>query len=203
MKIIGLCGGSGSGKGTVSEIFRHYGIMPINTDEIYHDITSADTPCLRELVANFGNGILKNGALDRRALSKIVFSEKQDALKLLNDIAHKYVLANVRSLIEEYRKRNIPAVLVDAPLLFESGFNTECDAVLAVLADKEIRVERIIKRDSITREAAISRIESQLSDEYLKKHSDYTIVNNGDLESLNLEVSRISEKILIGENSNG
>ena len=86
-------------------------------------------------------------------------------------------------------------MLVDAPLLFESGFDKECDLIISVTADKELRKKRIMVRDGIDDIAATKRIESQLADEYLIKHSDYNIVNNGDLYSLESEVKMVAEKV--------
>lgn len=198
MKVIGLCGGSGSGKGTVSGLFAEHGFIAIDTDKVYHGLTSSLTDCLRELVDEFGEGILnQSGALDRRKLAAIVFANGTDKQKhaALNRIAHKHVLEKVREMIAEYEKEGYAAVLVDAPMLFESGFDKECDAVIAVTADKDARVDRIVLRDSISREAALARIEAQLSDEILTARSDYTI-RNDDISALPEKVAVVAEKIL-------
>ena len=198
MKVIGLCGGSGSGKGTVSDLFRSHGIVSIDTDKVYREITSSESECLDELVSNFGERILTDsGALDRGELRKIVFAdEAQDKLKKLNEITHRHVLARTRELTEDFRRSGAPAVLIDAPLLFESGFDKECDAVIAVLADREVRIFRIISRDGITREDAERRINSQLDDGYLIANSAYHIFNNGSISELEASVSEIADKIL-------
>ena len=198
MKVIGLCGGSGSGKGTASLLFAEHGFIAIDTDKVYHALTTTSTDCLRELVDEFGEGILnESGTLDRRKLAAIVFSDGADKQKhaVLNRIAHTHVLRRVRELISEYEKEGYAAVLVDAPMLFESGFDKECDAIIAVVADKDARVERIVSRDSISRQAALARIAAQLSDEYLIAHSDYTIYND-DISMLPDRVSSVAEKIL-------
>ena len=105
LKIIGLCGGSGSGKGSVAELFLEYGIPSVDTDAVYHDITSSPSPCLDALVAEFGTDILTpDGALDRKKLSGIVFFG-QDSIKRrekLNAISHKYVLAKTREILSVY-----------------------------------------------------------------------------------------------------
>ena len=199
MKIIGLCGGSGSGKGEVSKIFSSHNIISIDTDKIYRDLTSSDTECMRELVSFFGHDIQKSdGSLDRRLLADIVFSRDNspEKRKMLNKISHAHVLGEVRRKIKEYNSLGIPAVAVDAPLLFESGFHNECDTVVGVIADREERINRIMSRDKITRSAAESRIASQLSDEYISENSDYIIINNGDKDSLKCEVDKLAKKIL-------
>ena len=199
MKIIGLCGGSGSGKSTVSRLFADYGFISIDTDMVYHELTSSMTDCLRELVAEFGESILSDShALDRRKLAAIVFANGGDKVKhaALNRIAHKHVLARVRELVSEYENGGYAAALVDAPLLFESGFDRECDAVIAVIADKNIRADRIVLRDSISKQAALDRIAAQISDEFLIENSDYTIQND-DISSLPKKVAEVAAKILM------
>lgn len=198
MKVIGLCGGSGSGKGTVAKIFEKYQVRSIDTDAVYHKITSGKSPCLDELEKFFGGDIIgEDGGLDRRALAKIVFSEDGEQKRAcLNKIAHKYVLIEVRKILEEFRSNGNRAAIVDAPMLFESGFNTECDCVVCVIADRGVRIGRITERDNISHEAACARIDSQLPDEQLAQMCDYKIVNNGDLAALNEAVADLAEKIL-------
>ena len=198
MKVIGLCGGSGSGKGTVAALLEKYRIPSIDTDAIYHEITSKKSDCLDELVLEFGEEILIDGSsLNRKALANIVFAvPNSDKVSLLNKITHKYVLAEVRKNIAALEKSGFSAVLVDAPMLFESGFNSECHKVIGVLADHKIRVARIMERDKISYDAAQRRISSQLSDEYLQEKCDYTIVNNGDISVLSRAVDKLAEKIL-------
>lgn len=195
LKVIGLCGGSGSGKGFVSTIFAKHGYLTIDTDMVYREITDKKSPCLAALVSEFGDRILnQKGTLDRKKLGSIVFSDTEK-LKRLNSIAHKFVLSEVRAYIENAKKANCRGVIVDAPLLYESGFDSECDFVIAVVARKDIRISRIIKRDAITEEAAIKRIESQLSDDYLVSKADFVIENNTDRKALDVIVSEIISKL--------
>ena len=188
LKVIGLCGGSGSGKGAVGNIFSKNGYFVIDTDKVYRDITDSRSTCLDALVCEFGSDILNsNGTLDRRALGKIVFNDSKK-LRKLNEISHKFILKRVREMIYEAKNDEYIGVIVDAPLLYESGFDKECDKVIAVTCDKEIRINRIVHRDSITEEAAIKRINTQISDVELSKKADYTIVNNDGLDLLNAQV---------------
>lgn len=178
MIVIGLCGGSGAGKGLVSSYFDEFGIKHIDTDKVYHDIISADTPCSRELIALFGDDIVTDGFIDRKKLGKIVFSDK-DKRSELNSIAHRHILNEVRALIASYRNNGVKGVVVDAPLLFESGFDKECDVTVGVVADEGVRIERIIARDFITEDSAKARVKSQLSDEVLRQKCDFVIDNSG------------------------
>ena len=197
MKVIGLCGGSGSGKGAVSEIFAENLIPVIDTDWIYHSITSAPGECLDAISSEFGSSVVKNGALDRPALAKIVFSsDNSESLRLkLNEITHKFVLSEVERLISVYEKDGKKMCVVDVPLLFESGFDKRCDLTVAVVADIETRILRITNRDGIDRESAVARINAQISAEELKRRVDFVIENNSDITELRFEVLSLIEKI--------
>lgn len=199
LKVIGLCGGSGSGKGTVAKLFLNYGIPSIDTDAVYHGLTSQKTPCTDALAVEFGNEILNpDGSLNRKTLSKIVFSGSGSLGKreALNRISHKFVLDKTRELLREYEAAGVRAAIVDAPLLFESGFNKECDVIISVIAEKDIRVARIVSRDGISEENAILRIEAQKSDEYLTRRSDFVIENSKTIDDVNRAVDEIAKIIL-------
>ena len=199
MKVIGLCGGSGSGKGTVGRMLFELGIPTIDTDSVYRELTSKPSECLRALSLEFGDRIISpDGGLDRKALRDLVFyGESSEArLKKLNEISHAYILCETRRWISVFEKDGYGAVTVDAPLLFESGFDRECDAIIAVLADTEVRVDRIMKRDGIDREAAGRRISTQIPDEELRRRADFIIVNSGNTDTLLKNVSEVAEKIL-------
>ena len=194
MKVLGLCGGSGSGKGVVCQLFSDFNIASIDTDAVYHNLTSTSGACLDEIISEFGEGVVSNGSLNRIALSLIVFSDK-DQLKKLNSITHKHILEKVREQICDYAKLGYRGVLVDAPLLFESGFDAECDLTLCVCADKDLRIERIMKRDGISREKALVRIDSQLPDDYLRDKCDYVIENSSTADALKKQVADIVKQI--------
>ena len=196
MLIIGLTGPSGSGKGVVASIFARYGVPSIDTDAVYHDLLIPPSPCLCELTQRFGTGILNHdGTLNRKALAAVVFAEGHDAeLRDLNRIAHYHVLAVVRQRLTAYHVDGMPAVLVDAPQLFESEFNNECDRILAVLAPREARLARIMKRDGLSSEAANARLAAQKSDEFFTLHSHDVIFNDGSEADLELDVQRLLDK---------
>ena len=199
MKVIGLCGGSGSGKGTVCAMLCEHGIPTVDTDAVYRGLTASYTDCLRELASEFGERIISpDGSLDRSVLRELVFSGDGAAERLarLNEISHRHILARTRQMLGEYERAGFLAATVDAPVLYESGFDRECDIVIAVLADREVRIERIIHRDGISREAAERRIDSQLSDEELRRRADYVIVNDGNESVLRERIMSVAEEIL-------
>ena len=188
MKVIGLCGGSGAGKGTVCSIFAELGIPSIDTDKLYHSMISTDSECTMELVSAFGDVIYANPGIDRRALRDVVFSSP-DNLALLNKITHKHILASVRCLID--KADNVRAIIIDAPLLFESGFDKECDVKICVIANEDVRIKRITKRDGITPEIAKARIASQIPSDKLIEMCDYSIENNSDSNELRQRIQAL------------
>ena len=195
MLILGLAGGSGSGKGMVSSFFAKQDIPSIDTDFLYRKMTSAGGICIPYLKEAFGDAVINEmGALDRKILSSIVFSSDEKR-KLLNSITHKLILEEVRKLIRSYKDFGYSAVLIDAPLLFESGFNKECDMIISVLCDEDVRVARIIERDKITAEMARLRIKSQLSDSFLRENSDFILINNSTPNNLEIQVTELLNKL--------
>ncbi len=183
MTIIGLCGGSGSGKTTAAAVMSSEGAAVIDTDRVYRELCVSGSPCLRELEHEFGQGIIApDGALDRASLAKLVFDDAKLRLRL-NGITYKYIRAETERLISLYADRGAAAVVVDAPLLFESGFDALCNITVGVTAKKELRIKRIVARDGISAAAAEKRIASQCSDDELRSRCDTIIENDGDADS--------------------
>jgi dephospho-CoA kinase len=180
MRIIGVTGPSGAGKGAVSEYMKTaHGFKVIDADKVYHSIISAPSDCVKELANNFGGDILnENGGVDRKALSKLVFGkDNKERLLLLNKITHKYVISEINRLIGEYSASDAAVCVIDAPLLIEAGIDEMCDYVIAVTAPKELRAERIAARDGIDYESALLRINSQKPDSFYEEKCDFPIQN--------------------------
>ena len=199
MKIIGLTGGSGVGKGVVCSLLKKFNFASIDTDAVYHSLTSTpDSPCLKALIKEFGTEIISSGGtLDRKALAKAVFKDgAEDKRAILNKISHAFVIDEVRGIISKLKCDGYCAVVVDAPLLFESGFEKECDIILCVIAKKDTRIKRITQRDGISEEMANARISAQLCDEFLMENSDFVIYNDGDITELENQIECIANKII-------
>lgn len=188
MRVIGLCGGSGAGKSLAQAYFAALGIPGIDTDLLYRELTAVASSCTKALSEAFGEGILlPNGALDRRALSTFVFcggEEQKERLSRLNRITHTIILDECRKWLKEQEKKGVKAALINAPLLFESGFHKECDLTLALLSSAEKKCQRIIKRDALDEETALRRLSSQHSDDFLSENTDFQIVNDQSPEAL-------------------
>ena len=193
MKIIGLTGGSGTGKGTVAARMRSLGAGGVDADAVYRTLCAENREMLSALDAAFGGVTDQNGVLDRPKLAKIVFSDPEK-LRQLNAITTPYIRT---ASLEAIRAQSAcPIVLYDAPTLFEAGADDFCDAVIAVLAPHDTRVARIIERDGLTDEAARARIDAQPNDTFYREKCGYIIENNGDLDTLYRDTDALYNKLI-------
>jgi len=195
MMIIGLAGGSGSGKGEVCKIFADLGINSIDTDKIAREVTHKGSKCLSELAQHFSSPIFdildENGELNRQRLADIAFASPENH-EILNQITHKHILKECLSQIAAFEANGKSAVIVDAPLLFESGFDKQCDVIISVISsDVNTRIERIVERDNLSAEQAKKRIEKQKSDEFLIENSTYVIRNDGTISDIESQIKKI------------
>ena len=191
---MGLTGPTGSGKTTACSVAEDNGFFVINCDKTARKATE-DGDCLAALAAAFGQDILdENGALDRAALAKKAFSDSGQT-ELLNKTIFPFI---TRLIEEEIALSDRDKILLDAPTLFESGVDSKCNAVIAVLADKETRLKRILQRDSIDEAAAQRRMNAGKTDEFYKSKTAHIIYNDGDEQSFVAEFSKLLN--LIGGN---
>ena len=199
MLVLGLCGGSGSGKNLLGNALSSFGFSVLDTDALYHTLVCGDTPLSREIIGYFGVSVRsRDGGIDRAALSSLVFGdspEKIEAHAALNRMAHAAVLRECRLWLAKEEAKGASVAVINAPLLFESGFHLECDLTLAVLAPRELRLARITARDGITKEQAERRLAAQLSDEYLAEHTDLQLYNDGTEEVLFERARALTETI--------
>ena len=177
MKIIGITGPTGAGKSTLSEYMRQRGIPVIDADKLYHSMLTPPSPCLDALRNAFGDRIFSGEELDRKKLANIVFSD-ENKLELLNQTVLSIVLDESRKIFTRYEAEGNEIAAIDAPTLIESGFCDECDLVVSVICDPVSRIERIILRDGITKEAAEKRVRAQKSNEFYTSRSDIVINND-------------------------
>ena len=193
MKIIGLTGGTGSGKGFVSERLKARKAYVIDADAVAHEIIEKGRPAYKAIVDYFGSEILdENGNIFRRKLGNIVFSDK-DKLAFLNSCTHKYINMEIMRIIEEVKPQTnvYSAIIIDAPLLAEAGLVDICDDIWVVYADSEVRVKRIMERDSISEEQARNRIASQRSWEEYKDLGAVIIDNSSDDENVERQLDAL------------
>lgn len=186
MKVIGLTGTIGSGKSTVSKILYKEGAYIIDADKIAHKILEPQQKAYSEIINYFGDRIIeKNKRINRKLLADIVFNDKQK-LQILNEITHKYIIENMITELKKISISNLyKCAVFDAPLLVDTVLCNYVDKIWLVTADENIRIERIIKRDTVTKEQALNRIKNQKTVEELKGYSDIVIDNsNIDIKSL-------------------
>lgn len=178
MITLGLTGMSGSGKSFVANLFSEFGIPSINADTVVHRLYADKNECTVKLKSVFGEGILNpDHSINRKALGKIVFSDRAK-LALLNETVHPLVINEMRVMIENAKEQGKKAVILDAPQLFESHLDADCDYIIAVIADEETRLQRIAMRDGITIDAAKIRLANQHPNIFFKEHSDFCIENS-------------------------
>lgn len=193
--IVGLTGQTGAGKTTVCKVFEENGFSIINADKVSRDVTVKGSPCLKELCLFFGRDILlDDGSLNRRMLGNIVFSDKKK-LEILNSVVYPYITSEILAETKRLSATGHKLILLDAPTLFESRTDDFCELIISVVSHENLRLERIIKRDSISREHAKNRINSQLKEEYFRNNSDFIIKNNYDKENLFAVAKEVSDKV--------
>lgn len=175
--IIGLTGQTGSGKSTLCDILREKGFYICSCDEMAKEVRS-DAKTALKIADTFGPDIItEDGQIDKKLLAQRAFSSKE-AVKKLNGIMHPAILSLSFERISEALKSGFEFAVLDAPQLFESGADKDCDFVVSLIADRETRLRRILSRDDITEEEALSRISIQLGEDCFREKSDYIIENN-------------------------
>ncbi len=176
LTILGITGGTGCGKTTALRTLEELGALIIDCDAVYHGLLMENRELLAEIDSAFP-GVVSGGVLDRKALGAVVFSEAE-ALARLNGITHKYVGLEIDRLLENWAMSGGRLAAIDAIELFGGNLAGRCKATFAVLADRDKRIERIMARDSITREYAALRVDAQKPDSYFEEKCDYILKNN-------------------------
>ncbi|MBI9037830.1 MAG: dephospho-CoA kinase [Bacteroidales bacterium] len=189
---VGLTGSIGSGKTLVSKIFEALGINVFYADSSAKALYE-NNEVRKEIINIFGTSILtENNKIDKKAFAEIIFNDKS-ALKKINSIIHPLVMGDFVKWLMNHK--NDPYILHEAAILFETDLSKEFDFVVAVSAPENLRIERIMKRDSVNRETVIARIRNQWSDEEKTKLADFVILNDEN-ELLIPQVLKINEKLL-------
>ena len=182
--IIGITGNSGSGKTKIAKILAEkINAKIIDADKIAKKMTSSKTKYLEKITEKFGENILENGTLKRQALAKIIYNNKEKKEEL-DKLTYKYVVEEILREIDKTKTENI---IIDAPLLFESGLDKACEITIAIIAKNDIKTKRICDRDKISVETAKARLAMQSTENYYKEKADYMLENNGRIEDVDLE----------------
>ncbi len=191
MKIIGLTGGIGSGKSTVSEYLASKGIKIVDADKISHEMMENGSSLLEELAIAFGDEIINtDGSLNRRELARLAFAT-EEGKNLLNRITHKEISKRVDRQIAELKKSNERIIFFDAPLLFEAGMDSKTGETWLVHVDEATRISRVRDRDGLSEEEILARIKAQMSEEEKLARASHVLDNSGSVEELYAQVDSL------------
>lgn len=198
MRVIGLTGGIASGKSVVARRLAEHGAVHVDADELARDVVEPGEPALAEIVREFGPSILgPDGRLDRAALASVIFTDPERRAAL-NAITHPAVKQRARELMDEAATRDPDAVVVyDVPLLVEARVDAEhdFDLVVVVNASTETRIRRLVELRGLSREEAVHRLNSQVSDTERLAIADVVIDSNGTLEETLQQADRLWERL--------
>ena len=196
MIIIGLTGGIGTGKSTVSNYLKNKGCLILDADAISRQMTEKGQPALDDISKNFGSHLIdEEGNLNRQALGNIVFNDKEK-LDILQSIITNKVVENINNNISRLKEEHFEGiVIIDAPLLFECNMEGISDENWLVVANLETRLNRVAARDGLSREQILSRINNQMSQAEKEKLSNVILDNSGTLEELYNQIDSNLERI--------
>lgn len=194
MKIIGITGNSGSGKSTISKLIsKNYEAKIIDADKIAKEMTNNNGEYLQAIRQAFGNDVIKNNELDRKKLADIVFLNRTEKEKL-DGLTFEYVVEEIKKELEANQNLDYQYIILDVPLLFESKLDKLCDYTIGVIAPKPEKIKRICKRDKLSKEKALQRLNSQPNDEFFTKNCN-TVINNENKEETIKMVNEIMLKL--------
>lgn len=193
--IIGITGSIACGKSLVSNYLQEKGYTIIDADKIGHMALENDE-VKKQLVNKFGKSILKDNEVNRVTLGKLVF-EKNENLKELNNIIHPQIRKNISEQLQVHKNEKL--VFVDVPLLFEAKFDDLVEKIIVISLDEKIQLERLMNRNSLSKEEALQRIKSQIPVREKEKLGDYVVDNSFTQENTYNQVDRILEKLKLGE----
>lgn len=194
MKIIGITGNSGSGKSTISKLIsKNYEAKIIDADKIAKEMTKNNGEYLQAIRQAFGNEVIKNNELDRKKLADIVFLNRAEKEKL-DDLTFEYVVEKIKKELEANQNLDYQYIILDVPLLFESKLDKLCDYTIGVIAPQTEKIKRICKRDKLSKEKALQRLNSQPNDEFFTKNCN-TVINNENKEETIKMVNEIMLKL--------
>ncbi len=190
---VGITGGIGSGKSTITSLFHDLGVPIYNSDERAKWLLSNDVDLMDQIKILFGQESYSNNKLNRAHIANIVFQDNY-MLKQLNAIVHPLVKIDFENWLLLQKKE--PLVIKEAAILIESGAYKELDVLIVVLADKKTRIKRVINRDNVSKEDVEKRMETQISDSERLKFANFSVDNNTDQSNLKMQVGELYKQLL-------
>uniref|UniRef100_C6E0C8 Dephospho-CoA kinase n=1 Tax=Geobacter sp. (strain M21) TaxID=443144 RepID=C6E0C8_GEOSM len=200
MRVIGLTGGIASGKTSVANLLERLGAPVIDADQLAREVVEPGERALAQIAESFGNGVLNaDGSLNRAALGEVVFADPEKRRKL-ESITHPAIKERAEEKLARLKAAGVQTAFYVAPLLIEAGITSRVHEVWVVYLDHETQLARLMARDGLSREAALSRIASQMPMEEKRRLGRVVIDNRGSREDLEAEVLRLwREEIVAGE----
>lgn len=190
MKIIGLTGGIGSGKSLVANYLAQKGVPVYNSDLRAKQLMNFSVDLKQKIIELLGENAYQNNELNRAYIGEKVFNNVE-LLQKLNTIVHPIMRKDFEDWVENYKKNNHKFCIKEAAILFESGAYKNCNYIVVVTADEKIRTQRVMKRDSITKEQILQRMKQQMSEQEKISKADYVINNSSSIENLYLEAEKL------------
>jgi dephospho-CoA kinase len=196
--VVGLTGGIGSGKSTVSKYLRELGATIIDADVLAKELVLPNSPAWKEIINHFGKDILdENGFLKRKKLGEIIFQFPNER-KVLNEILHPRIKEKTEELIKQYcQQEAIPLLVVDAPLLIETGMSDMVDEVWVVVIPEELQLKRLKERDNLSAQDAQKRLEAQMPFAEKLKYAHRVIDNSGGIEETREKIRSLWNKVVV------
>lgn len=195
MLIIGLTGGIATGKSTVAEMLEELGAHRVDADKIAREVVEPDKPAWRAIIDHFGPGVMYfDRHINRHMLASIIFKDPKERAKL-EEITHPAIKEEIHEQLALARKAGHKVVVLEVPLLFETGLDADADKIVVVVSDESLQIERMKKRDDLEEEEARQRIAAQMSLAEKAKKADYVLYNSGTLDELREQVKALWEEI--------
>lgn len=196
MFVLGLTGPSGAGKSLVAGRFARRGFKVLDADRTARAVMEPGSECVRELACRFGKDVLlPDESLNRKKLAEIAFRDSEN-VAALNRITHPHIMKRMSQELEDAEGDGYRFAVLDAPALFEAGADRLCNEVLAVTAGREIRIKRIVARDTLTVEEALRRIDAQPNEDFYNKRARYQIRNDGAAGQAEQAADRLADEII-------
>lgn len=193
-RFIGITGGIASGKSTVTAMFRAAGAHVLDADEIAREVVAKGSPGLQEIAARWPDVVREDGALDRQRLGAHIFSSPDDR-KALDAITHPRIQALVLERTQALWAAGAPVVFYDAPLLIENRLHEAMHGVVLVWVPREVQLERLMKRNGLTRADAEARVASQMPLDDKRRYATWLVDNSGSLEATRAQVEKVWQEV--------
>lgn len=194
MVTLGVTGGLGAGKSIACQRFKENGALIFDADTVAKEILQNSKEIQAQIAEEFGLDVVINGRVDTQRLASLAFSNEENQ-STLNNIVHPYVIEAFEKKCDELEKKH-GLLIIDAPLIFESGFDSHLDHTLLIFASLKLRIARALRRGNLNREEILRRMDLQMPEEDKRALASFVIENNGSIEELNQEIDKLYQQLV-------